>query len=60
MQKAFPWLVGFIISQLVLICLAAMPLEYWRSFRTQPTAARGRTNETNFVPPELAVKTLAD
>jgi hypothetical protein len=44
----------------VLICLAAMPLEYWRSFRTQPTAARGRTNETNFVPPELAVKTLAD
>jgi len=34
MQKAFPWLVGFIISQLVLIAIAAMPLERWRSFRT--------------------------
>jgi hypothetical protein len=27
MQKAFPWLVGFIISQLALMALAAMPLE---------------------------------
>jgi hypothetical protein len=32
MQKAFPWLVGFIVSQLALMCLAAMPLERWRSF----------------------------
>ena len=33
MQKAFPWLVGFIISQLALMAIAAMPLERWRSFR---------------------------
>jgi ABC-type transport system involved in cytochrome c biogenesis permease subunit len=33
MQKAFPWLLGFIISQLALITIAGMPLENWRSFR---------------------------
>jgi ABC-type transport system involved in cytochrome c biogenesis permease subunit len=32
MQKAFPWLLGFMISQLALITLASMPLENWRSF----------------------------
>ena len=32
MQKAFPWLVGFIISQLLLMGIAAMPLERWKSF----------------------------
>ncbi len=36
MQKAFPWLVGFILSQLVLMAIAAMPLERWRSFRPVP------------------------
>ena len=34
MQKAFPWLVGFMVSQFALMCVAAMPLERWRSFRT--------------------------
>jgi len=34
MQKAFPWLLGFMISQLALITIASMPLEQWRSFRT--------------------------
>jgi ABC-type transport system involved in cytochrome c biogenesis permease subunit len=34
MQKAFPWLLGFMISQLALITIASMPLENWRSFRT--------------------------
>jgi len=33
MQKAFPWLLGFMISQLVLITAASLPLEYWKSFR---------------------------
>jgi ABC-type transport system involved in cytochrome c biogenesis permease subunit len=33
MQKAFPWLVGFIVSQLALMAIAGMPLERWRSFR---------------------------
>jgi ABC-type transport system involved in cytochrome c biogenesis permease subunit len=34
MQKAFPWLLGFMISQLALITIASIPLEQWRSFRT--------------------------
>ena len=33
MQKAFPWLVGFMISQVALMAVAGMPLERWRSFR---------------------------
>jgi ABC-type transport system involved in cytochrome c biogenesis permease subunit len=32
MDKAFPWLVGFVIAQMVLILLAQIPLEKWRSF----------------------------
>jgi len=32
MQKAFPWLVGFIVSQLALMAIAALPLTHWRSF----------------------------
>jgi len=34
MDKAFPWLVGFIISQLVLIAIGLLPLEHWRSFQS--------------------------
>jgi ABC-type transport system involved in cytochrome c biogenesis permease subunit len=34
MDKAFPWLVGFIVSQLVLIAIGMLPLERWRSFRS--------------------------
>jgi ABC-type transport system involved in cytochrome c biogenesis permease subunit len=41
MEKAFPWLVGFMISQLALMCVAAMPLEKWRSFQTAPVPSRG-------------------
>jgi ABC-type transport system involved in cytochrome c biogenesis permease subunit len=41
MQKAFPWLVGFMVSQFALMCVAAMPLERWRSFRTASASARG-------------------
>jgi ABC-type transport system involved in cytochrome c biogenesis permease subunit len=40
MQKAFPWLVGFILSQLALMMIAAMPLERWRSFQTADTSSR--------------------
>jgi hypothetical protein len=42
MQKAFPWLVGFIISQLALMGVASMPLERWRSFRAANVSSRGR------------------
>jgi hypothetical protein len=38
MQKAFPWLVGFIISQLALMMIASIPLEQWRSFATARTS----------------------
>ncbi len=34
MQKAFPWLVGFIVSQLALMAIASMPVERWKSFHT--------------------------
>jgi len=41
MQKAFPWLVGFMISQLTLMAIAAMPFEKWRSFATARVPTRG-------------------
>jgi hypothetical protein len=44
MQKAFPWLVGFILSQCALMCVAMIPLEHWRSFRS--TATRQSMGET--------------
>lgn len=40
MDKAFPWLVGFMVSQVVLMGIAWLPLEQWRSFR--PSAAQPR------------------
>jgi len=33
MDKAFPWLLGFVISQLFLMAVASLPVERWRSFR---------------------------
>jgi hypothetical protein len=41
MQKAFPWLVGFMISQLALMTVAAMPFEKWRSFGPARVPTRG-------------------
>lgn len=41
MQKAFPWLVGFTITQLILMAIGGLPLERWRSF-----APAGRVNRT--------------
>lgn len=32
MDKAFPWLLGFVVSQLLLMFLAQLPLNKWRSF----------------------------
>jgi ABC-type transport system involved in cytochrome c biogenesis permease subunit len=57
MQKAFPWLVGFMLSQLALMAIAGIPLERWRSFRipADPHATGGRQIE--FTPPKLAVQT---
>jgi ABC-type transport system involved in cytochrome c biogenesis permease subunit len=50
MQKAFPWLVGFMISQLALMAIAAMPLERWRSFRTASAPARGESPHVSPAP----------
>jgi ABC-type transport system involved in cytochrome c biogenesis permease subunit len=59
MQKAFPWLVGFIASQLVLMTVAAMPLERWQSFRTSASARRQKDEPRGlkFAPPGLTVET---
>ena len=39
MDSAFVWLVAFVSSQLVIIGLASLPLNLWRSFRSQTTAS---------------------
>jgi ABC-type transport system involved in cytochrome c biogenesis permease subunit len=54
MEKAFPWLVGFMLSQFALMCLAAMPLERWRSFqRAMPVKDQSKLK---FVPPGLPIE----
>jgi ABC-type transport system involved in cytochrome c biogenesis permease subunit len=35
MQSAFYWLIAFVASQLLIISLAGLPLERWRSFQTR-------------------------
>jgi len=53
MQKAFPWLVGFMISQLALMAIGGLPLERWRSFARAP---RNQSEEAaKPVPAEAAV-----
>jgi ABC-type transport system involved in cytochrome c biogenesis permease subunit len=50
MQKAFPWLVGFMVSQLALMMIAAMPLERWRSFRTASVSPRSERPQISPAP----------
>ena len=50
MQKAFPWLVGFIVSQLALMAIAAMPLERWRSFQGSSPPSRKSVDISEPVP----------
>jgi hypothetical protein len=59
MQKAFPWLVGFMLSQLALMAIASMPTKYWRSFRTSRISSlpTGEREGFEFTPPKLAVET---
>jgi cytochrome c biogenesis factor len=33
MDKAFPWLVGFVVAQVVFVLLTRLPAKCWRSFR---------------------------
>jgi ABC-type transport system involved in cytochrome c biogenesis permease subunit len=62
MQKAFPWLVGFIASQLALMAVAAMPLERWRSFRISAGGRRRKDqpHDLEFIPPRPAVETMSE
>jgi hypothetical protein len=60
MQKAFPWLCGFILSQLALMAAASMPLERWRSFRPESPRPKSRRSELKFTPPKLAVETTPE
>jgi ABC-type transport system involved in cytochrome c biogenesis permease subunit len=39
MEKAFPWLVGFGVSQIALIALARLPLANWKSFAKEAAPA---------------------
>jgi ABC-type transport system involved in cytochrome c biogenesis permease subunit len=50
MQKAFPWLVGFMISQLALMAVASMPLEKWRSFAPARVPTRGEQPQISPAP----------
>ena len=38
---AFLWLAGFMLSQVVLILIGSLPLSWWRSFRSEPSAPEG-------------------
>jgi hypothetical protein len=50
MQKAFPWLVGFMISQLALMTIAAMPLDKWRSFAPARVSTPGQRPQVSPAP----------
>jgi ABC-type transport system involved in cytochrome c biogenesis permease subunit len=50
MQKAFPWLVGFMISQLALMTIAATPLEKWRSFAPARVSSRDESPQISPAP----------
>jgi ABC-type transport system involved in cytochrome c biogenesis permease subunit len=50
MEKAFPWLVGFMISQLALMATAAVPLEKWRSFQTARVPSHGEQPQISPAP----------
>jgi ABC-type transport system involved in cytochrome c biogenesis permease subunit len=58
MQKAFPWLVGFMLSQIALMAVAAIPLNRWRSFRISSELLRSPANpkQFEFTPAKLAVE----
>lgn len=40
MDKAFQWLVAFVISQMVFIGIAMLPERYWLSFRSRPETGK--------------------
>jgi ABC-type transport system involved in cytochrome c biogenesis permease subunit len=59
MQKAFPWLVGFMLSQLALMAIAGTPVKCWRSFRTSINSLPPKHEGFGFAPPKLVAETTA-
>jgi ABC-type transport system involved in cytochrome c biogenesis permease subunit len=59
MEAAFPWLCGFVASQLGLMVVGAMPLARWQSFRSSPSLDQipQPDREIGFTSPELAIET---
>ena len=51
MEAAFYWLIAFVVSQLVVIIVASLPLKYWPSFRHR---------EVEAVPPAQSVSPGAE
>jgi ABC-type transport system involved in cytochrome c biogenesis permease subunit len=45
MEKAFPVLVGFVISQVLIIALSFIPIRYWRSFADDASLHPGAREE---------------
>jgi ABC-type transport system involved in cytochrome c biogenesis permease subunit len=62
MQKAFPWLVGFMLSQFALMAIAGIPFKYWRSCRTSADVLHSpaEREQFEFTPPKLAVETTPE
>jgi ABC-type transport system involved in cytochrome c biogenesis permease subunit len=61
MQKAFPWLVGFMLGQVALMAVAAIPLNHWRSFQTSARPLRqSDKHQFDFTPPKLAIETTQE
>jgi hypothetical protein len=62
MQKAFPWLVGFMLSQFALMAIAGIPFKYWRSYRTSADVLHSpaEREQFEFTPPKLAVETTPE
>jgi hypothetical protein len=46
MDAAFKWLTGFVVSQVLFICLAMLPLRYWRSFREASVAVKPKKDDS--------------
>jgi hypothetical protein len=56
MDAAFYWLAAFVVSQLAIIVIAAIPLKYWPSYRKRAQAATAAAGSTPPAEPALAAK----
>lgn len=54
MDKAFPWLIAFVLSQLALFAIGCMPLNKWKSFRGQQIPSPIKHGDTRTGAPATA------